>query len=1533
MAGNDGKGSSAPVTSLFGTQGKDPDSHSNHDIREGSVEFSRGGDSQMYMSVPNPSPLVHEGHLDLPTLNPDKQDHSNNTSRSSVLPTSSLVHPVTTSGVTSSVSGATVSAKDNVSVSTVTSGSAISNINQAQQSNNLPEESDPVRQKVGNLLAKYGKSAGGVESSSSSDEDESTRTPPEEKIHRESGVAAHSEVPPHRVPRINPFNREVHFGEELKEYRYQPERRSFTESDSDTSGYTGEDEVNLHSSTDDLEWETELPIPQQDLGKKVSAEDTPSSSSRSDQQLNEQVLQDLRSILMANLKESGSLTPEQERQIEALARTIPKHLEKEEEHFENVPGFPGRSSPLYDNELGIDYSSTHAVGDMLSHEGQEFGPFSSEYQAYISAALSTLRKAKYGRIFPTSKSDDEDSLSVISEQTEPLLSDDQKSSDETIRDETRDEGNVTAIFKEDSVPEIQKNERKRQGMPAEDANVKKERRQQEGSVDDLSPTTTDHNDNISKHQIQKMESSSDVSSPGSVFECSETESARGEGSPVHVLQEPQTKHKELQQKPRQKEKAKLERTETLQLVETNQSSLDLDEDLDSILEANKQFVSDTEMKNILELAPAVIQQPQEHEGKKQEKMQDVKQSELSDDEPAVFAEGTVTSRVASFEQRHDSNTEQRKDFLPQGLHVQLRRAERPSSLEEFAESNHDLVDRSPVGSVSDLRKAFDNPPLYLARKSPAPSPTPTRKLDVEKRIITSSQSSRESPTIEKRDLLATHVSISDAAGSSQNSDSDIEGDARQSKSLKVLSVMTEVQVKPRAEQFYVTSDARETVAKKKEGFLPKHIIPPDLEEPTADLKPVERVVEPTKKSSGFQQDIHAKDYDARKFEEAVLDVEPPECEFDMEMVPEPVLEVPDLGLISQASPPTMSAAFPTESATVKESDESTLAKSIHRMHSDVVEPTESLSIFSESPTKEHDDMNRKSDDLIESAGGKGHSSLGSLKPLGVNVKTEEGLSYSGDEKDCPANESHTNVVLRRNTKSQCEMVISEVPSPQESEPSSANSSINRVTESERNLFRGRGARPKAMYIDTELDVESSLLDSAFLPENSSVGLKSGESFAEELEAIGQYRSKSLGSNRSLGSTVSSLRSSLRSDSLCSVSDSCSCDHTESESSEEETTKSPVSKTTVVLIRRKGSKKQSQAEEEEAEGSQEIGYGIRDEVSRSHESLDVLVDDASDTAEDRAHPERVEEDFALSIDLGPRPDALEKQDSLAIAFHGESKPRYDNAKHSVHEQGQLQQIEVDGNPNQSLFLSQSARIVLPGDMLMLTEPSALYVPSALDAVSATAKVEVGHPDAGAGMTHPKQLDDVREDQVLVDTVDTLPVEVSANNEQGIGGREGEECNPNPVNALNQTPLTPDVAKPLVADDKLSPVNIASLGYLTSTSACPTDTSDSSHLLTEKGSTGSHEPVTTVHENLKFPPNPESPGMSVPCGESNLENSQPCGSLSSLNDPPSDTIIPISGSSAATKEESLAGLAAPGSTPEVAKDKVTAAGGTEEEGNTH
>lgn len=34
------------------------------------------------------------------------------------------------------------------------------------------------------------------------------------------------------------------------------------------------------------------------------------------------------------------------------------------------------------------------------------------------------------------------------------------------------------------------------------------------------------------------------------------------------------------------------------------------------------------------------------------------------------------------------------------------------------------------------------------------------------------------------------------------------------------------------------------------------------------------------------------------------------------------------------------------------------------------------------------------------------------------------------------------------------------------------------------------------------------------------------------------------------------------------------------------------------------------------------------------SLDVLVDDASDTADERAHPEKLEEDFALSLDLGP-----------------------------------------------------------------------------------------------------------------------------------------------------------------------------------------------------------------------------------------------------------------------------------------------------------
>ena len=40
---------------------------------------------------------------------------------------------------------------------------------------------------------------------------------------------------------------------------------------------------------------------------------------------------------------------------------------------------------------------------------------------------------------------------------------------------------------------------------------------------------------------------------------------------------------------------------------------------------------------------------------------------------------------------------------------------------------------------------------------------------------------------------------------------------------------------------------------------------------------------------------------------------------------------------------------------------------------------------------------------------------------------------------------------------------------------------------------------------------------------------------------------------------------------------------------------------------------------------------------SFDSLDVYLDCESDTAEERAHPEKLEEDFALSLDLGPRLD--------------------------------------------------------------------------------------------------------------------------------------------------------------------------------------------------------------------------------------------------------------------------------------------------------
>ena len=67
------------------------------------------------------------------------------------------------------------------------------------------------------------------------------------------------------------------------------------------------------------------------------------------------------------------------------------------------------------------------------------------------------------------------------------------------------------------------------------------------------------------------------------------------------------------------------------------------------------------------------------------------------------------------------------------------------------------------------------------------------------------------------------------------------------------------------------------------------------------------------------------------------------------------------------------------------------------------------------------------------------------------------------------------------------------------------------------------------------------------------------------------------------------------------------------------------------------------------------------VSKVHSmaSLDVLVDDDSDAAIERANPERLEEDFTLSLDLGPRPDPWGLERAERVKIQGASSMNHRN----------------------------------------------------------------------------------------------------------------------------------------------------------------------------------------------------------------------------------------------------------------------------------
>ena len=100
---------------------------------------------------------------------------------------------------------------------------------------------------------------------------------------------------------------------------------------------------------------------------------------------------------------------------------------------------------------------------------------------------------------------------------------------------------------------------------------------------------------------------------------------------------------------------------------------------------------------------------------------------------------------------------------------------------------------------------------------------------------------------------------------------------------------------------------------------------------------------------------------------------------------------------------------------------------------------------------------------------------------------------------------------------------------------------------------------------------------------------------------------------------------------------------------------------------------------------------------SFDSLDVYLDCDSDTAEERAHPEKVEEDFTLSLDLGPRLDPNHNYSSTPLKRgHSEVHGHVREASHSkqshalpVHASIVSRQIKHERSENVAVLKYQKA----------------------------------------------------------------------------------------------------------------------------------------------------------------------------------------------------------------------------------------------------
>ena len=103
---------------------------------------------------------------------------------------------------------------------------------------------------------------------------------------------------------------------------------------------------------------------------------------------------------------------------------------------------------------------------------------------------------------------------------------------------------------------------------------------------------------------------------------------------------------------------------------------------------------------------------------------------------------------------------------------------------------------------------------------------------------------------------------------------------------------------------------------------------------------------------------------------------------------------------------------------------------------------------------------------------------------------------------------------------------------------------------------------------------------------------------------------------------------------------------------------------------------------------------------SFDSLNVHLDCDSDTAEERAHPEKVEEDFTLSLDLGPRLDPNHNYSSTPLKRgHSEAHGHVREAPHSkqshgphVHASIVSRQIKHESSENLTVLKHQKASSV-------------------------------------------------------------------------------------------------------------------------------------------------------------------------------------------------------------------------------------------------